>query len=78
MAGKVICSRINYCKIKITENNIEQERIVNDFKWNIEKQHERKNKDNVNDSMIIVNFIIKYILERRRHKLKNLIILSIY
>ena len=29
MIGKVIYSRRNYCKIKITEDNIEQKQLVN-------------------------------------------------
>ena len=32
-----IYSKLNYCNIKITEDNIEQEQLVNNSIWKIEK-----------------------------------------
>ena len=37
MIGEVIHSRRNYCKIKLTEDSIEQKQLVNGSIWKIEK-----------------------------------------
>ena len=58
MIGKVIYSRRNYCSIKITKNSTEQEQLVNGSICKIEKESIKKNKNNMNNFIIIVNFII--------------------
>ena len=58
MIGKLIYSRRNYCKIKITEDNIEQKQLVNVFISKIEITALKKAKDDINNFMIIVNFIL--------------------
>ena len=55
---KIICSIRNYCKIKITKNSIEQKQLVNDSIWKIEIIALKKIKENINDFMIIANFIL--------------------
>ena len=44
MIGKVIYSRRNYCKIKLTEDSIEQEHLVNGCIWKIEKAALKKSQ----------------------------------
>ena len=44
MIGKVIYSRRNYCKIKITEDRIEQEQLVNGFIEDRESRTKEKPK----------------------------------
>ena len=34
--GKLICNIRNYCKIKITEDSIEQKQLVNGYIWRTE------------------------------------------
>ena len=42
--GKVIYNIRNYCKIKITEDSIEQKQLVNGFIWKIDKVALKKSK----------------------------------
>ena len=54
MIGKVINSRRNYSSIKIAKHCTEQEQLVNGSICKIEKTSIKKNKDNMNDFIIIL------------------------
>ena len=56
--GKVKYNRRNFFSIKITEDSIEQEQLVNDSIWKIEIRKRKKSQKYIKDFIIIANFIL--------------------